>query len=53
MAQTALIVKAVGEQGGVYLVLTFMSLAAAWAILGGVRYTMTGRQDASEQKFDI
>jgi ferrous iron transport protein B len=34
MAQTSLIVKAVGERGGVYLALTFMTLFSVWAILG-------------------
>ena len=36
MAQTALIVKAVGEQGSIYLLLTFTSLAAVWVVLGTV-----------------
>jgi len=34
MAQTALIVKAVGERGGVYIALTFMTLLSVWAVLG-------------------
>ncbi len=36
MAQTALIVKAVGEQGDIYLLLTFTSLASVWIVLGMV-----------------
>jgi len=34
MAQTSLIVKAVGERGGVYISLTFVTLFSVWAILG-------------------
>lgn len=34
MAQTSLIAKAVGERGGVYIALTFMTLLSVWAILG-------------------
>lgn len=34
MAQTALIIKAVAKQGGVYLLLTFVTLLSTWAILG-------------------
>lgn len=34
MAQTALIVKAVGERGGIYIALVFMTLISVWAILG-------------------
>lgn len=34
MAQTSLIVKAVGERGGVYIALTFVTLFSVWAILG-------------------
>lgn len=34
MAQTALIVRAVGERGGVYITLTFVTLLSVWAILG-------------------
>ncbi|NLC69486.1 MAG: ferrous iron transporter B [Clostridiaceae bacterium] len=34
MAQTALIMKAVGERGGVFIVLTFATLATVWIVLG-------------------
>lgn len=34
MAQTALIAKAVGEQGAVYAALTFSTMFSVWAILG-------------------
>jgi len=34
MAQTSLIVRAVGERGGIYVALTFMTLLTVWAILG-------------------
>lgn len=34
MAQTALIIKAVGERGSVFLVLTFTTLITVWTILG-------------------
>lgn len=34
MAQTSLIMKAVGERGGVYIALTFATLLSVWAILG-------------------
>jgi len=34
MAQTSLIMKAVGERGGIYVALTFMTLLSVWAILG-------------------
>lgn len=34
MAQTALIIKAVGERGSVFLVLTFITLITVWTILG-------------------
>lgn len=34
MAQTSLIVKAVGKRGGVYVALTFMTLLSVWTILG-------------------
>lgn len=34
MAQTSLVVKTVGKQGGVYIALTFMTLVSVWAILG-------------------
>jgi len=34
MAQTSLIVKAVGERGEVYVALVFMTLISVWAILG-------------------
>ncbi len=34
MAQTALIIKAVGERGSVFLVLTFITLINVWTLLG-------------------
>jgi ferrous iron transport protein B len=34
MAQTSLIIKAVGERGVVYVALTFITLLSVWAILG-------------------
>lgn len=34
MAQTALIIRAVGQRGGIYLALTFSTLVTVWAILG-------------------
>ncbi|MDD4504519.1 MAG: ferrous iron transporter B [Clostridiaceae bacterium] len=36
MAQTALIVKVVGERGGIYIALTFATLFSVWAIMGMV-----------------
>jgi len=34
MAQTALLIKAVGERGGIYIALTFATLLTVWAVLG-------------------
>jgi len=34
MAQTALIIRAAGKQGGIYLALVFSTLATVWAVLG-------------------
>lgn len=34
MAQTSLIMKAVGERGGIYIALTFATLLSVWFILG-------------------
>lgn len=42
MAQTALIIKAVGERGSIYLTLTFITLITVWTILGLVLKKMVG-----------
>lgn len=43
MAQTALIVRAVGSRGGLYLAVTFMSLFTVWILLGmTLKRTVTG-----------
>ena len=43
MAQTSLIMKAVGERGDVYIILTFATLLTVWAVLGVLlKYTVKG-----------
>ncbi|NLY75819.1 MAG: ferrous iron transporter B [Firmicutes bacterium] len=42
MAQTALIIKAVGAWGSIYLAFTFLTLFAVWVVLGMVLKRMVG-----------
>lgn len=42
MAQTALIIKAVGDQGNSYLTLTFLTLFSVWTVLGLVLKRLVG-----------